>query len=209
MIGMIQAQSQGIVFRWPRTYDWLLRLMWGRRQDDYRRRVLELARISEGDRVLDVGCGTGTQAIAARQLVGPTGRVTGVDASTEMIARARSKAEALGHQIAFRKTPAQALPFVSESFDVVISTTVIHCLPEAARQQCFAEMARVLRPHGRLLLVDFGGSKSSRHSLAGHAGLHGRFDLNSERSRLADAGLVEIDSGPIGFSDLYFILCTR
>jgi hypothetical protein len=65
-------------------------------------------------------------------------------------------------------------------------------------------MARVLRPDGRLLLVDFGGS--SRHTLAGHAGIHGRFDLTAERKRLASAGLVETSSGPVGFSDLQFIL---
>jgi ubiquinone/menaquinone biosynthesis C-methylase UbiE len=121
-----------------------------------------------------------------------------------MVRRARAKAEAQGLYIDFRVATAQALPFSDGSFEVVLSTTVIHCLPEGARQQCFAEMARVLKSDGRLLLVDFGGP--SRHSIAGHAGIHGRFDLASERKRVAAAGLVEIESGPVGFSDLQFIL---
>jgi len=204
MTSMARAQAPGIVFRWPRAYDWLLRLMWGSREKRYRERVLELAGIGLGQRVLDVGCGTGTQALAARQLVGDHGQVCGIDASPEMIARARSKAEATGLDVDFQEGTAQALPVGDASFDVVISTTVIHCLPEHARAVCFAEMARVLRPDGNVMLVDFGGS--SRHSLAGHAGIHGRFDLTAERERIAAAGLVELASGPVGFSDLQFIL---
>lgn len=204
MTSVAKAETPGIVFRWPRAYDWLLRLMWGSREKRYRERVLELAGIGPGQRVLDIGCGTGTQALAARQLVGDRGQVCGIDASPEMIARARSKAEAMGLYVDFREAPAQALPFGDASFDVVISTTVIHCLPEEARALCFAEMARVLRPDGKVMLVDFGGS--SRHTLAGHAGIHGRFDLTAERERLPSAGLVETSSGPVGFSDLQFIL---
>jgi ubiquinone/menaquinone biosynthesis C-methylase UbiE len=201
---MAKAKAPGIVFRWPRAYDWLLRLMWGSREKRYRERVLELAGIGPGQRVLDIGCGTGTQALAARELVGDRGQVCGIDASPEMVARARSKAEAMGLYGDFREAAAQALPFVDASFDVIISTTVIHCLPEDVRALCFAEMARVLKPDGKVLLVDFGGS--SRHTLAGHAGIHGRFDLTAERERIAAAGLVEIASGPVGLSDLQFIL---
>jgi hypothetical protein len=67
----------------------------------------------------------------------------------------------------------------------------------------------VLRPGGRLLLVDFGGSADSKHSLFGHFHAHRRFDLSGESDRMAGAGLVEIESGPTGFSDLHYILATK
>jgi SAM-dependent methyltransferase len=124
-----------------------------------------------------------------------------------MIARALAKAEAVGLSVDFREAAAQALPFADGSFDMVLSTTVIHCLPEDARPLCFAEMARVLSPSGKVMLVDFGGS--SRQTLAGHAGIHGRFDLAEERDRIAAAGMTEVASGPVGFSDLQFILARR
>ncbi len=209
MSSISESSAPGIVFRWPRVYDWLLQRIWGRGEGRYRDRVLKLAGVARSDRVLDVGCGTGTLAIAAQRLVGREGRVTGVDASPEMVTRARAKAVMKGLDVDFVEAPAQHLPFADGSFDAVLSTTVIHCLPEVARRQCFAEMARVLKPGGRLLLVDFGGSETAKHSLFGHLHFHRRFDLADERARVADAGLVQIDGGPLGFSDLYFILATN
>ena len=199
-------ELHGKLFRWPRAYDWLLKLIWGKAEGQYRDRVLELVGIGQGQSLLDVGCGTGTLAIAARKQIGRQGGVAAVDASAEIIARARRKAEALGLQIAFTEAIAQDLPFPDASFDAAVSTTVIHCLPVSARHQSYAEIARVLKPGGQLLLVDFGGSAASKRSLFGHLQAHRRFDLLEERGRLAHAGLIEIDAGPLGFSDLHFIL---
>jgi ubiquinone/menaquinone biosynthesis C-methylase UbiE len=203
------GEAPGIIFHWPRAYDLLLKLVWGSRERRYRERVLELAGLAHGESVLDVGCGTGTLAIGAKSVVGPTGQVAGVDASPEMIIRAKQKASKAAVAIDFRQATAQALPFADASFDVVVSTTLIHCLPETQRAACFGEMARVMKPNGRLLLIDFGGSADSKHSLFGHLHAHRRFDLASERDRVAKAGLTGIASGATGFSDLHFMLVTK
>jgi ubiquinone/menaquinone biosynthesis C-methylase UbiE len=203
------GEAPGIVFHWPRAYDLLLRMVWGRDENQYRAHVLQLAALAPGLAVLDVGCGTGTLAIEAKRLVGEEGRVAGIDASPEMIACANAKASKLGLKIDFVEAPAQDLPFSDASFDAVLSTTVIHCLPEAQRARCFDEMARVLKPDGRLLVVDFGGSAQSKHSLFGHLHAHRRFDLTNERAGVAEAGLIEMACGPTRFLDLHYILATR
>ncbi|HWJ38313.1 MAG TPA: class I SAM-dependent methyltransferase [Sphingomicrobium sp.] len=205
----IHPKTDGIVFHWPRAYDLLLRIVWGRGEERYRSRVLDLAGLVRGNHVLDVGCGTGTLAISAKALVGSKGRVVGVDASKEMIARARVKAWKHRASIEFIEAPAQKLPLQSGAFDVVISTTVIHCLPEAQRRACYEEMARLLQPGGRLLLVDFGGSPEAKHSLFGHLHVHRRFDLSGEAAAIASAGLKAIAQGPIGFYDLHYLLAEK
>src|SRR5215468_7034927 len=86
------AQLNGRVFRWAFAYDLLLNIIWRGSERIYREKTVELAEIRPGEAVLDIGCGTGTLAIAAKRRVGPTGRVFGLDASCEMIARARKKA---------------------------------------------------------------------------------------------------------------------
>ncbi|MFL6733423.1 MAG: class I SAM-dependent methyltransferase [Sphingomicrobium sp.] len=203
------GETPGLVFHWPRAYDLLLRLVWGSREQRYRDRVLQLVGLADGQAVLDVGCGTGTLAISARRIAGFSGCVAAIDASPEMIARAKTKAMNAGAAIDFRQGTAQELPFADASFDVVLSTTVIHCLPETLRAASFEEMARVLKPGGRLLLIDFGGSAESKHSLFGHLHAHRQFDLLSEISRVEGAGFIEIASGPTGFSDLHYILATK
>src|SRR6266852_5611514 len=80
-----------------------------------------------------------------------TGKVIGIDASTEMITRAQAKAAKAAIDVDFRAAAAEALPFSDERFDAVLSTTVLHCLPDAARRLCIREMIRVLKPGGRRL----------------------------------------------------------
>src|SRR5215813_11963923 len=81
----------GIILHTPRFYDFLAWVLMRGREGAFRERVLDLARLKPGESVLDVGCGTGTLGIAAKQRVGPTGSVQGIDASPEMIARANAK----------------------------------------------------------------------------------------------------------------------
>jgi ubiquinone/menaquinone biosynthesis C-methylase UbiE len=120
-----------------------------------KRRVLEYAAIAGGEQVLDVGCGTGTLAVAAAREA-PGVRVTGLDADPSILARARKKAEAAGLEIAFDEGMSTTLPYEDEAFDVVLSTLFFHHLPDDAKHQTAAEVVRVLRPGGRLVVADPG-----------------------------------------------------
>ena len=89
------------------------------RERAFREKLLRFARLQPGETVLDVGCGTGSLAIAAKMQVGPAGKVYGIDASPEILARARKKARKAGVEVTFEQAPGQALPFPDGHFDAV------------------------------------------------------------------------------------------
>ena len=122
---------------------------------ELRLRTTTLARMQPGDAVLDVGCGTGTLAMEVARRVGRAGRVAGVDPGTEQIARARAKAARRHVPIEFQIGVIEQLPFPDQTFDVVLSTLMMHHLPASLKRQGLAEIARVLRPGGRLVIADF------------------------------------------------------
>lgn len=202
------AHGGGKVLHNPAAYDLMLRLFWGSGERTYREQVLRLAGVGPGDRLLDIGCGTGTLAVMAKRLVGPTGRVAGIDASAEMIARARSKAGKNRLDISLAQSSADSLPFPAASFDAVLATTVLHCLPRAALASCFAEMRRVAVPRGRLLCVDFGSSGEPRHGLMSHMRRHREFDIYSVVPAIEQAGFTNIQAAPLGFGDLHYVLAS-
>lgn len=106
-----------------------------------------------GERVLDVGCGSGLDALIAARLVGPTGAVVGFDMVPEMARKARSNADALGaKQVLVMVSLAEDLPLADGSFDIVISNGVINLLPIKTR--LLGEIHRVLKPGGRLMVAD-------------------------------------------------------
>jgi arsenite methyltransferase len=112
-----------------------------------------LGRLSPGERVLDVGCGAGTDTLVAAQMVGPDGRVTGIDMTPEMLARARAAAEEMGTtNVQFVEGDVERLPFADGSFDVVMSNGVIDLIPD--KDAVFWELLRVLRPGGRIQIAD-------------------------------------------------------
>jgi arsenite methyltransferase len=112
-----------------------------------------LGRLSPGERVLDVGCGAGTDTLVAAQMVGAEGHVTGIDMTPEMLARARAAAEEMGAtNTEFVEGDVERLPFADQSFDVVISNGVIDLIPD--KDAVFSELFRVLRPGGRVQLAD-------------------------------------------------------
>jgi ubiquinone/menaquinone biosynthesis C-methylase UbiE len=162
--------------------------------------------LSPGERVLDVGCGTGTLAIAAKRQVGPTGAVYGVDASPEMIARAGKKACKAGAEIVLKNGLAEALPFPDGHFDAVLSTMMLHHLPGKLRSQCAGEMRRVLKPGGRVLAIDFGTSPAQKGGIVAHFHRHGHISLAEIAAILSETGLSVVESGALGISDLQFVL---
>jgi len=113
----------------------------------------DLADLTEGERVIDLGSGSGLDAFAAAQLVGSSGRVLGVDFTIEQLAKARRIATAGGFdQVEFVEGRIESLPVEGESFDCVISNGVINLSPD--KERVFAEAARVLRSGGRLAIAD-------------------------------------------------------
>ncbi len=149
-----------------------------------------VARIRPEERVLDVGCGTGT---FAERLVhtNPHIAITGVDVSIGMLAEARRKT-ARAPNARFVQASAEALPFPDASFDVVVSASALHYVPDPA--QGVREMARVLRPGGRLALLDWDRGRwwmaLMDRFLAVADSAHGRTLTADEIARhMADAGL--------------------
>lgn len=112
-----------------------------------------LGEVLPGDAVLDIGCGAGFDLLCAARLVGPGGRVCGIDLTPEMAVRARQNlAEAGLPHIEIREGAAEELPFADGSFDLVISNGVLNLSPDKGR--LFAEIHRVLKPGGRLQFAD-------------------------------------------------------
>ena len=130
----------------------------GRRRAVYSR-IVALTGARPGDRVLDIGCNGGYLARLLAAAVTPGGQVAGVDPSPPAIAHASRRAPA---NAAFAVGSAQDLDWPDGSFDVVTSTLAVHHIPAADRAAAFAEMFRVTRPGGRLLIADFRPSRRHR-----------------------------------------------
>jgi arsenite methyltransferase len=112
-----------------------------------------LGRLQAGERVLDLGSGAGTDSLVASSMVGPQGRVTGIDMTPEMLDKARRSAAEMGTEnVEFIESEAEALPFADATFDVVISNGVIDLIPD--KDAVFSELYRVLAPGGRIQVAD-------------------------------------------------------
>ena len=108
---------------------------------------------AKGESVLDVGCGTGVDALVAARRVGPHGRVEGLEFSPDMLERARANAQDAGlANAAFRQGRAEQLPYADAGFDLFISNGVYNLVPDKPR--ALAEAWRVLKPGGRLQVAD-------------------------------------------------------
>ena len=200
--------TTGIVFHRALSYDAFLWLISLGRERAYREKALDLAGIRRGESVLDIGCGTGTLAIAAKQRVGPTAKVYGVDASPEMLARAGKKAKKAGAEVAFKNGIVEALPFPEGQFVAMLSTVMLHHLDREARQRCAHEVRRVPKPAGRLLAVDFARPAEGKRGLLDHFHHHGYLNLHDLVTLLTKAGLNPIESGDVGFGGLQFVLAS-
>jgi arsenite methyltransferase len=112
-----------------------------------------LGRLDPGQTVLDLGCGAGTDLLIAAQMVGPDGRVIGVDMTSAMLDHALDSAHELGlANVSLQESLIEALPVDDASVDVVISNGVIDLVVD--KEAVFAEIDRVLKPGGRLQIAD-------------------------------------------------------
>ena len=155
----------------------------------------DLAALRPGDRVLDLGSGSGTDMFAAAHLVGQSGRVVGVDFTPEQLEKARQLAAATGldRVVEFWERRIEILPMADATFDCVISNGVINLSADKAR--VFAEAARVLSPGGRLAVADIVTEKQLTDAIMGNAELWaacvgGAAQEDTYRALIESAGLV-------------------
>lgn len=206
------APESDKVLHWARGYDLLVWVLTLGRERRFRDRLVDLARVGVGESVLDVGCGTGGLALAAKDRVGSGGHVCAVDASPEMVARARRKAARAGVDVRFDTAVVESLPFPDATFDVVLSSLMLHHLTDEGRREGIGEVGRVLKPGGRWLAVDIGGGQAGIHTRIHALRQHAGFDLRRLVPVLAEAGFQVVDDGPVGspallgLSNLRFVL---
>lgn len=113
----------------------------------------DIANLREGDHVLDLGSGSGMDVFVAALKVGSSGHVSGADMTDEQLKKSESLRQANRLEtVSFHKSYIEKLPFEDASFDVVISNGVINLCPD--KEKVFAEIARVLKPKGRMVIAD-------------------------------------------------------
>lgn len=195
------ASTQGHIIDWGWRYD--LMLLWGNvlslgKWKALEQHILDMAHLQAGEQVLDVGCGTGVLALKASKRVGSTGRVYGIDPGPKQIARARQKAARAKAPINFQVGMIEHLTFPDDSFDIVLSTLMMHVLPDELKRQGIAEIARVLKPGGRVLIVDTRRPEENQSQPARpvHTGPWNS-GIQDQPALLQAAGFVEIKSGEI------------
>jgi ubiquinone/menaquinone biosynthesis C-methylase UbiE len=182
------------LIHWPRIYDLTTGLL-GRRGTRLRRMFADDLQLAPGDHVLDVGCGPGRLTRFLAKRVAPDGAVDGIDASPQMIKRAAAKAHKQGIPANFQVGYAQDLPFADNSFDAVACILVLHHVAADDQLKAAAEMHRVLKPGGRLLIAEF--QAGPKHPHPGPRWLRRSMDedmINKGLSLVTDAGFSGIVS---------------
>jgi len=205
--GEAAPTTAGRTIGWARHYDAFVTIVTLGRARAIRAATAELAGIAPGDVVLDVGCGTGDLTMAAHRRAGNIGRVYGIDAAPAMIAVARRKAARAGREIDYRVAVVEALPFPDATFGVVLSSLMMHHLPDDLKRRGLAEIRRVLTPGGRLLVVDL-------KRPMGHGGRpvlpllvhrHMRGGMQDLPALVEAAGFIGVEAGETRFKFLGFV----
>jgi SAM-dependent methyltransferase len=161
---------------------------------------IAVAELHPGERVLDLGSGGGIDVLLSGKRVGPTGRAFGVDMTDEMLALAqRNAAEARATNVEFLKGTIEALPLPADSIDVVISNCVVNLAVD--KSLVFGEIARVLRPGGRIGITDIVAEdhltpdqRAERGSYAGC--IAGALSVSEFREGLEAVGLTDVSITP-------------
>lgn len=187
------AQTEGRLIRWATFYDSFTNLLTFGHIRRLRMLTVALAELKPGEKILDVGCGTGGVTLPAKNRVGARGHSAGLDPAPEMIAVAKKKAARAGLEIDFRLGVIEALPYPDHTFDVVTSSLMMHHLPEHLQAKGLAEIKRVLKPGGRLLIADIMRPDKSLHAqlfafLTLHYGHGMKFGLQDLPQMLGEMG---------------------
>ena len=192
------AQTEGRLVRWASLYDGLVNLLTLGQISRLRQMTVDQAQLHSGEKILDVGCGTGAVTIPAKKKVGENGTAVGIDPDPEMIAIARRKARRENLEIDFRVGAIESLPFPDETLDVVTSSLMMHHLPEHLQVKGLAETFRVLKLGGRILIAEMrrptgSGLKRFFTSVILHHGHHVQFGLQDLPKLLRETGFEDVD----------------
>jgi ubiquinone/menaquinone biosynthesis C-methylase UbiE len=187
---------------WAPFYDAMGWLMSFGRLSGMRQETLRVAGLQPGESVLDVGCGTGVLTRLAARKVAPSGHAVGIDASPQMIATAQRKAGNVS-RLEFHVAAIEQLPLETGTFDVVLSSLMLHHLPDDLKKSGLSEVRRVLKPGGRLVVVDL----TRAHRFLGHVAGHQLPEDYPDRLRrlLADSGFDPVEPVETKYGQLLFI----
>jgi ubiquinone/menaquinone biosynthesis C-methylase UbiE len=136
------------------SYDTFMRNITLGRERTFREMEVSLARIKPGDSVLEVGCGTGTLTIEAKRQAGVSGKVSAIDVIPGMIELSQRKAARANMDVTFRLGSIDDIPFSENQFDVILCSFMIFHMSEGVRVKGISEIYRVMKPGGRVLIVD-------------------------------------------------------
>jgi ubiquinone/menaquinone biosynthesis C-methylase UbiE len=194
------------------SYDLYMKRITLGRENSLREMTVDLAHIKPGDCVLEAGCGTGTLTLAAKRKAGPSGKVFGIDIIPGMIERSQRKAAQSNLEVTFQLGSIENIPFPENHFDVVICSFMIFHMSEKVRLQGISEIYRVLKPQGRLLVLDLGlpAQGMSRAIAQVFLGFMLKHDLKEllpvmESSGFSEVQISKADYRVFGFSLLSFV----
>jgi len=198
------------MIRWASFYDGFANIMTLGHIRRLRALTVDAALLKPGEKVLDVGCGTGGVTIPAKLRVGDKGSAAGIDPAPEMIAVAQKKAARAKLDVDFRVGVIESLPYPDASFDVVTSSLMMHHLPKDLQVKGLVEIRRVLKPGGRLLIADMIRVSASLHDrLFGILTLHGgqgqRFGIKELPELVTSAGFENVQQLDERFLTIGFV----
>ena len=174
------------------------------REQVLREITVDLAQVKPGDCVLEVGCGTGTLTLAAKRRAGSTGAAFGIDQIPGMVAASQRKAAQASEQITFQIGSIDNIPFPDNRFDVVMCSFMIFHMSEETRRKGIAEIQRVLKPGGRLLVLDMAAPAQPVQRTIAKLFFGGMLQhkLRELLPLMEAAGFSNIELGPASFSIL-------